>query len=158
MLKYFIKSEKWTLPADNHNITGQFDPSVHGYDGILSVSLTGYPTPIDGRVMETIDYLGGEFSFNQDMNNGSPLGMGTLGDSFSFLHALINASQGYLQSTIDRAQRSSSAASYLGPKFINRPNLYVLVNVRASRVLQTSGLTPAFREIEFYLNDGSTCQ
>lgn len=78
MLPYFIKSEKWTLPADNHNITGQFDPSVHGYNGILSVSLTGYPTPIDGRVMETIAYLGGEFSFNQDMNSGSPLGMGML--------------------------------------------------------------------------------
>lgn len=77
MLPYFKSLEKWTLPADNHNITGQFNPSVHGYSGILNVSLAGFPAPTDGRVLKTIEEVGQEFTYNEDINSGSPLGMGT---------------------------------------------------------------------------------
>lgn len=76
MLPYFKKLEKWTLPADNHNITGQYNPSVHGYDGILNVSLAGFPAPTDGRVLATIEELGQEFTYNVDVNSGNSLGMG----------------------------------------------------------------------------------
>ncbi|KAF8874753.1 hypothetical protein BD779DRAFT_1613535 [Infundibulicybe gibba] len=100
---YIRKNEKWSTPADHHNTTGQFDPSVHGFNGINSVSLIGLPQ---------------EFPFNLDMNSGNPLGLG------------------WLQTTIDEhGRRSSSATSYLGPQFINRPNLHVLLETRVTRVL-----------------------
>lgn len=76
MQKYFRKNEKFGPPADHHNTTGQFDPAVHSFDGILGVSLAGFPTPIDGRVIETADQLGGKFKFNLDYSSGYQLGTG----------------------------------------------------------------------------------
>ena len=73
---YFKKNEKFGPPVDHHNTTGQFDPSVHGFNGINSVSLAGFPTPIDGRVINTTKQLAGDFPFNLDQNSGSPLGVG----------------------------------------------------------------------------------
>ena len=76
ILRYFKKSERWTAPADNHNITGQFEPSVHGFDGLLGVSLAGHPTHINDMAMTASRQLGKEFRFNSDYNSGSPLGLG----------------------------------------------------------------------------------
>jgi hypothetical protein len=70
------QNERWTLPADSHNITGQFDPSVHGFDGINSVSLPGFLNPIDQRVIQTTRDLSGEFPYNIDTNSGHHLGIG----------------------------------------------------------------------------------
>ncbi|TFK37485.1 GMC oxidoreductase-domain-containing protein, partial [Crucibulum laeve] len=50
---YILKNERWTAPADNHNTTGQFNPAVHGYNGVNSVSLAGFSRPIDRRVIQT---------------------------------------------------------------------------------------------------------
>lgn len=46
--------------------------------------------------------------------------------------------------------RSSSATSYLAPKFLSRPNLHVLINSRVTRLVKTSsGNQPvAFRQVE----------
>ncbi|KAJ7510655.1 aryl-alcohol oxidase [Mycena galericulata] len=74
----------------------------------------------------------GEFPFKIDMNSGTPLGVG------------------WLQSTIKGGQRSSAATSYLGPSFISRPNLHVVVNTRVTRIIQT-GVdhgNPAFRAVK----------
>ncbi|KAF8893631.1 hypothetical protein BD779DRAFT_1669891 [Infundibulicybe gibba] len=90
---YFKKSEKWTQPADHHNVSGQFDPAAHGFDGMHAVSLAGYPTPIDARVMRAVDHRGGDFKFNLDVNSGSQLGMG------------------FMQTTIDGAKRMSTQVS-----------------------------------------------
>ena len=76
MFSYFKKSERFTPPTDNHNIMGQYNPSVHGFSGRNSVSLPGEPTGIDGRVAAALEELGGEFAFNEDTNSGSPLGFG----------------------------------------------------------------------------------
>lgn len=76
MLPYFKKSEKFTRPSDNHNTTGQFDPTVHGFTGFNSVSLPGAPTAIDNRFNTAIDQLGGEFFQHTDYNSGNPLGFG----------------------------------------------------------------------------------
>lgn len=73
---YFKKNELWTAPMDGHNTTGQFDPSVHSSIGINAVSLSGFPTPIDLRVVNATRELGGDFHFNLDMNSGKPLGVG----------------------------------------------------------------------------------
>ncbi|KAG6911008.1 hypothetical protein DXG01_005423 [Tephrocybe rancida] len=128
------QNEKWMEPVDRHNTTGQFDPSVHSVTGINAVSLAGYPQITDPRVLATTMDAPDEFPFNQDMNSGSPIGVG------------------WLQSTIKRGRRSSSASSYLSPKYLGRPNLDILVNARVTRVLPTgqrsSGSQHAFRTVE----------
>ncbi|KAG6864689.1 hypothetical protein C0993_008650 [Termitomyces sp. T159_Od127] len=114
ILPYFKKSEKWTAPADNHNITGQFNPGVHGFKGEVAVSLAGFPSPIDQRVIEATSQAGNEFKFNLDFNSGKPLGLG------------------WAQTTIKDGIRSSSATAYLAPQFMQRKNLYVVVNAQSS--------------------------
>ncbi|KAF8058788.1 aryl-alcohol oxidase [Lyophyllum atratum] len=137
ILPYFKRSEKWTAPADNHNITGQFNPSVHGFKGDVAVSLAGFSTPIDERVIQATSQAGDDFKFNLDMNSGKPLGLG------------------WAQSTINGATRSSSATAYLAPNFMQRKNLYVVVNAQVSRVIQCSGgRTPTFRGVEFRQSAG----
>ncbi|KAF7378173.1 Choline dehydrogenase, mitochondrial [Mycena sanguinolenta] len=132
MLPYMFKNEKWTAPNDHHNTQGQYDPLVHSTTGITSVSLPGFPHPFDPLAIATTKELPKAFPFNLDMNDGFPLGLG------------------WPQSTINGAQRSSGATSYLGPQFMARSNLHVLVNTRVTRVNQTgtdSG-KPAFRSVE----------
>ncbi|KAJ7457809.1 aryl-alcohol-oxidase from pleurotus Eryingii [Mycena latifolia] len=110
MIPYMRKNEHFSPPVDHHNTTGQFNPAVHGFDGITTVSLAGFPTPIDGRVIETTSQLG-EFPYNEDMNSGYHLGIG------------------WVQATINNGSRSSSATSYLAPHFIaSRPNLNILLH------------------------------
>lgn len=130
--QYFRKNERWTTPADLHNTTGEFNPSVHGYDGINYVSLAGYVTSFDYRVMKATTELPDEFPFNLDMNSGYQLGIG------------------WAPFTIGGGERSSSARTYLAPQFLARPNLHVLVNSRVSRVLQTGSHdgVPSFRGVE----------
>ncbi|KAG6852169.1 hypothetical protein C0991_002487, partial [Blastosporella zonata] len=137
---YFKKNEKWTAPADNHNTTGQFNPAVHSFTGINSVSLSGFPTAIDGRIINATTQLGPDFKFNLDVNSGSPLGIG------------------WMQVTVNGSKRSSSATSYLAPNFLARPNLDVLLNAQVSRLIQTgkdkSTNFPAFRAVEYRIGNG----
>ncbi|KAF7375564.1 Choline dehydrogenase, mitochondrial [Mycena sanguinolenta] len=131
--KYVAMNEKWTAPADNHTTTGQYNPLVHSLTGINSVSLQGFGHPFDSRVIATTQENPDDFPFNLDMNSGSPLGVG------------------WLQSTINGGQRSSAATSYLGPDFMSRSNLHVLVNSRVTQLVQT-GMdqgSPAFRSVEY---------
>ncbi|KAJ7686500.1 alcohol oxidase [Mycena rosella] len=131
LVPYMFKNERFSPPADRHNTTGQFNPAVHGFDGINTVSLSGFPTPIDGRVIQTTNELS-EFPFNLDTNSGYPLGIG------------------WIQSTIKNGSRSSSATSYLAPQFIDtRPNLNVLLHARVTRVRQNSDSNDTFRTVEF---------
>ena len=87
ILPYFKKNERWTPPEDHHNTAGHFDPSVHGFDGVNSVSLAGYPTSIDGRVLQSARELKGEYDFNLDTNSGSPLGIGNYNQSNQRIYA-----------------------------------------------------------------------
>jgi len=76
LIPYIFKNELWTKPIDNHNTTGQFNPAVHGLHGINSVSLPGFPLPIDSRIIKTTQQLPDIFPFNLDINSGMPLGVG----------------------------------------------------------------------------------
>ncbi|KAJ4490831.1 aryl alcohol oxidase [Lentinula aciculospora] len=134
--KYIRKNERFTSPADHHNTTGQFDPDVHSFDGIVDVSLQGFSTGIDNRTIQTTSELSEKFPFNLDMNSGYQLGIG------------------WVQATIGNGTRSSSAATYLGPSFISRPNLHVLLNTRVLRILQTENKQPNFRTVEFTQDSG----
>ncbi|KAF7416250.1 hypothetical protein PC9H_002515 [Pleurotus ostreatus] len=127
---YFAKNEKWTPPADGHDTTGQYDPSVHSTTGINSYSLSGHHQALDPLVFQAGQELGGIFDFKLDYNDGTPLGLG------------------WLQAAINGSHRSSAATSYLGPQFISRPNLHVLVNARVSRILQT-GAGSTFQGVEY---------
>lgn len=133
LVKYFKKSERLTPPADKHNTKGQIDPSVHGTNGLLATSLSGFPVPIDKKVVTASQQLGGDFKFNLDINSGNTLGIG-------WLQTIVDGRTGI---------RGSSANGYLEPQFLKRPNLHVLVNAEVSRLLQTSGKVPAFRGVEF---------
>ncbi|KAG6917871.1 hypothetical protein DXG01_000641 [Tephrocybe rancida] len=129
----WTKNERWSQPADQHDTTGQYDPLVHGFQGMNSVSLPGFQHEIDRRVVQTTRELPEEFPFNVDMNSGHQLGVA------------------FTQSTIEGGVRSSSATSYLGSNFIGRENLNVLLHAQVSRVLNMGIVDGklAFQAVEF---------
>lgn len=65
---------------------------------------------------------------------------------------------GWIQSTIDVYKRSSSATSYLGWQFSNRPNLHVQLNAQVSRVIPGHVSSPSqrivFEQVEFRVGSG----
>jgi hypothetical protein len=71
-----IQNEHFVLPSDFHNATKEFNPAVHGFTGINSVTLHNFATPIDSRIIKTTTELA-EYPFNLDMNSGYHLGIGT---------------------------------------------------------------------------------
>ncbi|KAJ8516164.1 hypothetical protein ONZ45_g6506 [Pleurotus djamor] len=129
---YKLKNERMVAPADNHNTTGQFLPSAHGFDGELMTSLPGYPTPIDNMIIEATSQVPG-FPFNIDMNRGDETGIG------------------WVYSSIGESKRSSSATAYLGANVLARPNLDVIITTQVTRLIQTGvrGRTPSFTGVEF---------
>ncbi|KAG6911011.1 hypothetical protein DXG01_005426 [Tephrocybe rancida] len=145
---YIQKNERWTPPADRHDPNGQFDPSVHGFEGINSVSLTGYPLAIGTRIVQATKELGREFPFNRDMNSGNPIGFGirVYLPMNKWQSMLTSRLIGWLQSTIKGGERSSSATSYLAPEVLKtRPNLDVLLNTHVTRIMDKHG---SFRWVE----------
>jgi choline dehydrogenase-like flavoprotein len=90
---YIMKSESFGPPADNHNTTGQFNPSVHGFKGPLHVALPGFPLGTDSMVIETTRELP-EFPYNIDMNSGDTIGMGTPPAAFLNFALVIDCYQG----------------------------------------------------------------
>ncbi|KAF9489097.1 aryl-alcohol oxidase-like protein [Pleurotus eryngii] len=132
LFPYIIKNEHHVPPNDGHNETGQFTPSLHGYEGPLFTSLPGFLTEIDDRVLATTQELA-EFSFNEDFNSGNPLGVS------------------WMQSTIKGPLRSSSATAFLSPALDSRNNIDLLYQTQVTKLFQTGteqGL-PVFRGVEF---------
>ncbi|KAJ7286789.1 aryl-alcohol oxidase [Mycena rebaudengoi] len=121
MLPYFLKNEKWSPPADHHSTHGQFDPAFHSTEGLTSVSLNGFSWPtFEQKIIQTTKELPDDFPFNLDMNSGKPLGLG------------------WLQSTVGDGTRSTSATSYLAPKYMRRKNLHVLLEAQVSKLVDAS--------------------
>ncbi|KAJ7927469.1 aryl-alcohol oxidase precursor [Mycena leptocephala] len=75
MQPYIRKNEHWVPPTDNHNTTGQFNPAVHSFHGINSVSLEGWPLAIESQIEQAVQELSDLFPFNLDYNSGFPLGV-----------------------------------------------------------------------------------
>ncbi|KAK0222762.1 aryl-alcohol oxidase precursor [Armillaria nabsnona] len=144
MQPYFQRNERFVASADHHNTTGQYDPAVHGFEGITSVSLAEYPSVLDGRIIQATKELSDEFPFNMDYNSGYHLGIG------------------WHQKTVGNGTRSSSETSYLGPEYIDRVNLYVLVDSHVTRILVENDSTvdqdsePYFDSVEFTQDAGKT--
>ncbi|KAF8997625.1 aryl-alcohol oxidase-like protein [Cyathus striatus] len=139
VLPYMLDNEKFVPPADNHNTTGQFDPTLHSFTGVNSVSLPGFPQVTDPRVIEATQQLSSEFPFNLDMNSGNHIGIG------------------WAPSTIGNGTRSSSATSYLSADVVARPNLHVLLHAQVARIRQTGNQhgRPAFQAVEFASADST---
>ncbi|KAF8965582.1 pyranose dehydrogenase [Flammula alnicola] len=130
LLPYILKNERWSPPADGHSTGGDFDPSVHGFDGLMFVSLPGFPQPIDDMVLNVTKELPSEFPYLLDMNAGRPLGLG------------------WYQGSIGNGTRSSSATAYLTPAFTSRGNLDVLLETKVTRVLSEANSTLSFNSVE----------
>lgn len=72
-----LQNERFVQPTDGRNITGEYDPTIHSFDGMTRISLPNQlQKPFDENVFAAADELGGIFEFNLDMNSGKPLGTG----------------------------------------------------------------------------------
>ncbi|KAF9053908.1 aryl-alcohol-oxidase from pleurotus Eryingii [Hymenopellis radicata] len=133
MLPYILKNERIVAPSDGHDTTGEFDPAAHSYTGVNFVSLPGYPRGTDDKILQAVDELPEQFPYDLDYNDGKPNGIG------------------WLQSTVGNGARSSSATSYLGPEYIGRPNLHVLLHSYVTRILpkDSEGSELHFDTVEF---------
>ncbi|KAJ3554607.1 hypothetical protein NP233_g12386 [Leucocoprinus birnbaumii] len=139
VLPVMLKNEHWSEPADRHNQTGEFDPAIHGFHGIVGASLPGYPTELDSRVIQTTQELD-EFPYIIDYNSGTPIGLA------------------WYQGSVKNGARSSAATAYLAPQYLQRSNLHVLVNTRVTRVLPASSGTKDFRTVELGKDASSLAQ
>jgi GMC oxidoreductase len=125
-------------PVDGHNTTGQFIPSLHGFNGEVSVSPPGFNLTSDTRAMATTGQLS-EFPYNEDTSGGDD---SLLGISF-------------IQSSIGKGVRSSSSTSYLA-NANTRPNLTVLINATVVTLekTDTKGALKSFRSVQFRSSHG----
>ncbi|KAF7431184.1 hypothetical protein PC9H_006905 [Pleurotus ostreatus] len=134
MQQYIARNERVTPPADNHNTTGEFIPSHHGFSNgsAISISLPGRSTPIDDRVLQTLQEQSDEFPFNPDMGGGDVLGIG------------------WMIASIGHGQRSSAATGFLEPA-LPRDTLDVVVNSHVTKLVQTGTEdgVPSFHCVEF---------
>lgn len=130
-----LQIEQWTSPTDNHNTTGQYDPSIHGYHGAVSISLSSTPISITPMVLEAAKELGNAYRFNLDTNSGDELGIG------------------YPQFTIRHGNRDDSATAYLSPPILSRPNLHVLLHAQVTHL--SSGPGGPFSTVEFGESEGT---
>ncbi|OCH86986.1 aryl-alcohol oxidase-like protein [Obba rivulosa] len=119
MLPYIKKTEHLVQPPDHYNTSGEIIPFLHGHIGPVQISLPGFPTEIDQRVLNTTQQFPGEFPFNPDMNSGYPLGI----------------AWAQLSVTTD-SRRSSSATAYLEPA-LNRTNLDVLITTQVTKLVSS---------------------
>ncbi|KAJ7586283.1 hypothetical protein C8J56DRAFT_1165363 [Mycena floridula] len=129
--EYMRKNEHFMLPQDGRNSSNEFDPKVHGFNGVNSVTLVGDLHEMDPLVFAATADLPDEFPFNLDTNSGNQIGMS------------------WAQMTVKNGARSSSATSYLAEEFINRSNLDVLLHAFVTRVLPVQSNPLSFGEVEF---------
>ncbi|KAJ7936057.1 aryl-alcohol oxidase-like protein [Mycena leptocephala] len=137
LLPYFLKNEKWTEPTDHHDTRGQLNPAVHSTKGINSVSLAGFPWPIFSRHQRASGGVAVQFRYEFRETAGC--------------RSYLTNQEGWLQSTIGGGKRSSSATSYLGPQFIRRENLHVLLHAQVTKLVNPShvGGKLAFGGVQF---------
>ncbi|KAH9039645.1 aryl-alcohol-oxidase from pleurotus Eryingii [Lactarius pseudohatsudake] len=125
-----IGVEALVAPQDGHDTAGEIDPSIHGSNGPVKISVQD-TTPLDSRIFNTTMQLA-EFPSNEDMNSGNPLGIG------------------WSQFSIGGGKRTSASDSYLTP-VLSSSNLDVLLDTQVTKVVQTGsrGGLPIFRGVQF---------
>ncbi|KAH6912219.1 pyranose dehydrogenase [Coprinopsis sp. MPI-PUGE-AT-0042] len=137
MFRLARKHEKWMAPAGGRNVSGQFDPAVHGYRGKLSVSLPwGEANDFDKARLKSAEAH--KVPFNVDQSSGYPLGLT------------------WQQSSIGHGERSSAATAYLDATVRKRKNLTIAVNAYATRVLPASSGSKEIRGVEVAQGKGGS--
>ncbi|KAK0230106.1 GMC oxidoreductase-domain-containing protein [Armillaria fumosa] len=96
------------------------------------------------RIIEATANLPIEFSFNLDYNSG--------------YHRFAEYKAGWAPVTVGNSTRSSSQTSYLGPMFIDRPNLHILIHAHVTRIFPSNNTNITFGAAEFTQNAGATKQ
>lgn len=71
----YSQTSRLVPPADHHDTSGEVNPADHGF-GPVEISVFGFPTEIDDRVIGTAKIPGSEFPFNVDISSGKPVGVG----------------------------------------------------------------------------------
>ncbi|KAF5361272.1 hypothetical protein D9758_010313 [Tetrapyrgos nigripes] len=141
--KYWNKISTYVSPTSNSSplaVPPSDDPTLSNGNGPLLVTLPNFPGELDEKVIDASKLLQQEngadsrFKFTADMNTGDSLGFG------------------YNQELTGHGERYSSATGYLHPALnSNRPNLDVLIQTRATRLLQGTNDTsdiPHFNQVE----------
>ncbi|KXN83928.1 Glucose dehydrogenase [FAD, quinone] [Leucoagaricus sp. SymC.cos] len=123
VLPLFFKAERLTQQVPK----GHIDPSVHGRKGKVSVSATFTKIPFNDMLIKASDELKAEFPFLLDMNAGRVIGTG------------------WVQSTLDHGERSSSATAYLAK---SGDNVHILINTQVTRVVPANSNGSEFRGVE----------
>ncbi|KAF9561257.1 alcohol oxidase [Agrocybe pediades] len=72
---YVRKHEGFVPPVDGRNPAGEFDSRFHGFLGPIHTTFAALLSPsINTRILAASRQLQADFSFNLDMNSGTPLG------------------------------------------------------------------------------------
>ena len=134
---------------------------------MVPISLPGFPQIIDSRIIATTAEPGFayEFPFQRDMNNGDTVRFIVVVYCPDFFIVVCRfwkqIGVGWVQGAIGDGRRSSSATTYVGPDYINRPNLHILVHAQATKLLEATdhgSATPCFNGVEFGLGTGSSSE
>ncbi|KAF5392692.1 hypothetical protein D9757_000986 [Collybiopsis confluens] len=115
--EYYFKTSRLVTPQDGRNISTETDSSAHG-DGPVRTTVNGFVFDID-TIFEEAARNSTRFPYNLDYNSGNTLGIG------------------WAQSSTGGGERNSAATAYLDSA-LDRPNLSVLINTRATRLLASS--------------------
>ncbi|TFK22299.1 pyranose dehydrogenase [Coprinopsis marcescibilis] len=117
LLPWILRHERWVLPPGGREPTQQFDPQFHGVSGNTEVSLAwDGPNEHDRRSLRAAQ-TNDEIPFNLDINSGDAVGLT------------------WTQHTVGNGERNSAAVGYLGPVVRARPNLTILLNTYAARLV-----------------------
>ena len=121
----------------------------------MCISLLGFTQPRDLGITAAIDEpkLAIEFPFQLDMNTGDTVRFTTvlLPELFYWFSFRKQIGVGWIQATSGGGQRYSSATTYIGPDYINRTNLHILLHAHATKPLEATDLTatPRFFGVQF---------
>jgi choline dehydrogenase-like flavoprotein len=103
---------------------------------MVPISLPSNPFGQDKGIIGVTKELPNDFPYAEDMNTGNSIGIG------------------YVQAAIGGGKRSSSASTYLAPSYQKRPNLSILVQAQATKIVQTGTFRgkPIFGRVEFVVS------
>ena len=153
--RYMKKAEQFRTPdAAQINLGVVFDPNVHGTSGpVITGFLNPYPCPqcslLDTLINATASVVPNlRTSDDIDLCSGDPRG-----SARCIMSIIPGSSQG---PNVRNNTRSSAAQSYLfSLPSTTKPNLFVLVNHRATRIIwnNTTGQLPRPQGVAFQIQD-----
>lgn len=74
-----LQAEAFVPPTSGANIAGDYKPGVLGTEGPIKISLANYNMSYNGLLVEiTRDKNYPDIRYNQDINDGTPLGLGKI--------------------------------------------------------------------------------